>query len=157
MISSSRTVFMNENSGRIRELSWYLIIVYRSLRWAHIVAANNRRKVTNVKIAKLWRQATAKREARFADGWKRPLTVTRRQGTNGYDRERSLANKIGGCLAGCLGGEWRCLDGARQQGTRSDGWQRIGWRQGTAADGGLRWQWRDWMADIKACVCVWVV
>ena len=47
--------------GRIRELSWYLIIVYRSLRRAHIVAADNRRKVTNVKIAKLWRQATAKR------------------------------------------------------------------------------------------------
>ena len=30
VISSSRTVFMNKNSGRIRAFSWYLIIVYRS-------------------------------------------------------------------------------------------------------------------------------
>ena len=30
VISSFRTVFMNENSWRIRALSWYLIIVYRS-------------------------------------------------------------------------------------------------------------------------------
>ena len=34
---------------------------YSPKRRAHIVAADNRRKVTNVKIAKLWRQATAKR------------------------------------------------------------------------------------------------
>ena len=30
VISSSRTVCMNENSGRVRALSWYSIIVYRS-------------------------------------------------------------------------------------------------------------------------------
>ena len=30
VISSSRIVFTNENSGRIRALSWYLIIAYRS-------------------------------------------------------------------------------------------------------------------------------
>ena len=28
MSSSSRTDFMNKNSGRIKALSWYLIIVY---------------------------------------------------------------------------------------------------------------------------------
>ena len=65
-----------------------------------------------------------------------------RQGTESSEQNRTLS-----------GGEWQCLNGARQQGTRSDGWQRIGWRQGTAADGGLRWQWRDSMADIKAYVC----
>ena len=107
-----------------------------------------------MKITKFLRQNDGKRgKARFADGWERPSATTRRQGTNGCGRERSLATKIGRCL----GGEWRCLDGARQQGTRSDGWQRIGWRQGTAADGGLRrrwrWRWRDSAADIKACVC----
>ena len=31
VITSSRTVLMNENSGRIRALSWYLIVVY----WSH--------------------------------------------------------------------------------------------------------------------------
>ena len=30
VISSSRTVFMNKNSGRIRALSWYLIIAHQS-------------------------------------------------------------------------------------------------------------------------------
>ena len=100
---------------------------------------------------KLWRQSDGKRrkKTRFADGWKRPSATTRRQGTNGCGRERSLANKIGRCL----GSEWRYLDGARQQGTWSNGWQRIGWRQGTTADGRLRRRWRDSTADIKACVC----
>ena len=114
--------------------------MYTRLRLAHIVAADNPRKATDVKITTFWRQNDGKRgKARFADGWERPSATTRRQGTNGCGRERSLATKIGRCL----GGEWRCLDGARQQGTRSDGWQRIGWRQGTAADGGLRRRWRD--------------
>ena len=36
--------------------------VSQALRWAHIVAADNRRKATNVEIAKLWRQSDGKRE-----------------------------------------------------------------------------------------------
>ena len=30
VVSSSRTVFMNKNLGKIRALSWYLIITYQS-------------------------------------------------------------------------------------------------------------------------------
>ena len=101
-----------------------------------------------MKITKLWPQSDGKRGiSKIRWCWKLPSTTTRRQGTNGCGRERSLA-KIGRCQ----GGEWRCLDEAWQPGMKSDGWQLIGWRQGTAADGGLRRRWRDSTADIKACV-----
>ena len=37
---------------------------------------------------------------------------------------------------------------------RSDGWQRIDWRQGTMTDGVLRRRWRYSAGDVKACVYV---
>ena len=44
-------------------------------------------------------------------------TTARREGMNGYGRQRSLATKIGRCL----GGEWRCLDGAQGGQTAGSG------------------------------------
>ena len=131
----------------------FLIAVVRKgtpLRLAHIVAADNPRKATDVKITKCWRQNDGKRgKARFADGWERPSATTRRQGTNGCGRERSLATKIGRCL----GGEWRCLDGARQQGTRSD-WLAADWL--AARNGGWRWvaATMTWLSGRHQSLCV---
>ena len=91
-------------------------------------------------------KATAKGEkARFADEWERPFsdnTTARderlRQATESSDQNRTLSGR-------------RVTMSGRSP-RKSDGWQRIGWRQGTVADGGLRRRWSDSAADIKAWV-----